>query len=649
LGKLVNSIIGIMLFIFFSSCVPVDKRADKQEEECADQNCQAGATTLTCQGKSPLNAKLCLNDELNLTFNLNKGLVNSCTSKKCEYICNKGYSPVNGVCLVTDKPTTQCNCGSKDSNNPCTGKSISINIQSDPINGVNSQNAIFEWRFHSGGKDAQCGQFANGDYWVAPAVGESDVTVVSITANGEVSADVDPVMDSMGLLSGEKNYGNYNSSENIIPKLPQKFSKVSSILAAIKRNETLTGKCGTKGILGECVDAYNVVTILNNIPPKAGDESIRPNITGETKVLLTFSDFDLSRLPAKNYLSGTDSNGLEAIRQRWSHSTEIFGLKAPATFSEGGRAFRSHILIDDYGGGMATTWNSDMVTLFSSENKLEEKKPALASMISFGLDLYHGMYDIPEGVTRHWGRGATQAPGKFLPAVFMAALKIEPTYSNRLKTVGPNLKKENYGPHELGQVIQGKDFPVWGDFIHSYSGGRYQGAYWGSLLKSQCFDGASGVCNTAIGKKTQLDPYGYIDGPPNKPGSNYMGLSLGIQRSMVGIMFMMPEILETVNYPPLIRYVDRLHQYGLKTANDPCVTPDSREDVQVCDTYRNTNCKYYGITWGPENIEDINSACIKVATPPFTKVGRFTELDGQAVKARYTSRQVEDNWVKIRE
>ena len=543
-----------------------------------------------------------------------------------------------------------CDCGSTDSANPCTGQSISVTVTAGTPNGGVAVNNIYNWSFNSGGGDAFCGQFANGDYWVAPAVGQTEVAVTGITSNGNVSADLNPRLESMGLLDGSKNYGNYSASENIIPILPQSYSGINSIVAAIKRNEALEGGCGTPAIVGECADSYNVLTILNSIPENAGATVIRPNITGETKELLTFSDFDFTRLPSYDFLTGLDATGYETIRRRWSHSTEIFGIKTvTGGFSEGGRAFRAHTQIDDYGGGMAVAWNNDMMNLFSDDNSFEEKKVALSGMLAFGLDIYHTMYNVPDGLIRYWGQGATQSPGKFLPPVFLAALLRDETKANNLKNIGPSVNNimDDLGPHELGQVHAGKNFPVWGDFT-DFTGVNYMGAYWGSLLASQCYDGATGVCNVGIGKKTQLDPHGYIDGPPNRPGSNYMSSSLGVQRSFMASMLLMPRIREIVNYPHLITYVDRMNDYGLKTADDPCVTPDSRENLETCDAYRNTGCLYYGVTWGPVNPADMNSDCIKTPTPPYNKIGRFTELDGTHIGMTYTSGQVESNWDTIR-
>lgn len=563
--------------------------------------------------------------------------------------------PISILLIHTLSVSSQagCDCRSTDSATPCTGQSIYMSVPAGTPNGGTAVNSEYTWNFNSSGDNARCGQFANGDYWLAPAEGKTTVTITAITSNGTVRADADPTVESMGLLAGTRNYGNYSSNENIIPNLPVSYSAVTSIVAAVQRNEGIEGGCGTAAITGQCIDSYHVVTILPSVPAKAGSAMFRPNITGNSKKLITLADFDLTRLPSKSFLKGTDATGLENIRHRWSHSIEIFGLHNSAGTSkgycsEGGRAYRAHILIDDYGAGTAAAWYNDLMILFSDDHTIEEKTPALAAMLAYGLDLYHAMYDAPPDAVRQWGTGATQHPGKFMPPVLLAALMINPEYAASLKTASSHIYDTEYsGPLELAQVHEGINGPVWGD-IPAMSGINFQGSYWVNLMKSQCYDGAIGPCNAAIGSKNMFDPYGYIDGPPNKPGTSYLGSSLGVQRSMVATMFLMPEVCEIVNYDQLAEYVDRIVNYGVKTVYDPCVTPDSREDFVNCDPYRNRACLYYGKTWGPLTPSDKQSACITTPTPPYTKAGRFLSIDGNKIAAVYTSGQIESNWITIR-
>ncbi|WP_157469796.1 hypothetical protein [Desulfobulbus elongatus] len=542
----------------------------------------------------------------------------------------------------------QCDCGSTDANYPCTGRSISVTVTAGIPNGGMAIDNIYNWSFHSGGGEARCGQFANGDYWVAPAKGQTTVTITEVKGSGYLSLDADPIPERTGLLGTANKYGNYVESENIITKLPIDYSNTTSLVASIQRNENMEGACGTKAILGSCVDSYNVLTVLPSAPENNGTDRIRPNITGTKKYFFKLSDFNLTQLPSKNYFTGLSKDEIELIRQRWSHSTEIFGIfnsTNESGWSEGGRAFRSHILIDDYGAGTAVAWFSDVTRLLSTENTYHEKIKALSAILTYGQDIFATVYNPANGTTRWFGVGATQSAGRFPPAVFFAALLRDKNFSNIISTAGKNGRGlASVGPHELTQVQPGKNFPIWGDVIF---GNLEEDAYWGSLFKSQCYDGATGVCDISTGKRTGRDPYGYIDGPSNRPGVGYMNTSLGPQRSLAALMYLIPTVCEAVNYDDLLIYLDRIQNEGIRTADDPCVTPDSREDTATCEPYKKSGCKYYKITWGPD--PDKPGECIKTATPPYTKQSRFGKLDKSMIKAGYTTAQIEKNWSIIKE
>lgn len=559
-----------------------------------------------------------------------------------------GGGPAGSTPAQPDPPVdaeervTGCDCGSTDATDPCTARALEVTVPA--LRSGSYFDARFSWQFESAGRSAYCGRFANGDYWIAPRTGAA-VTVTAVSGNGVISVDADPVVERMGLLDGSNGYGNYDPAEDIVPALPMSFAATTSLVAAKQRDEASDGGCGTRAIVGECIDAYHVVTVLEQVPPLAGSDMIRPNITGQHKVFLRYADFDWTRLPQNRVLAGTDAEGLERIRARWSHSTEIFGIRTHpgGRYSEGGRAFRAHILHHDYASGMAASFNNDLMTLFSGDNPIADKRAALAAMLSFGLDIYHGRYDPPAGVLRSWSSGAGQANGQFLPPVFLAALLRDSTYADELRRVAANVHaadEQLRGPSELRQIHRGVDgVLIWGD--ESKFPGRVEGGYWASLLHSQCFDGARGSCNTGFGPRTQRDPYGYIDGPPNLPGWGYMGITAGVQRSMVAAMFVMPEICAIIDHPPLVEYVDRLHNAGGLTQPDPCAPPDPDEDPSACNPYYypSTSCRYYRVTWGPDPANP--GQCIRGS-------GRFALRHGTPVGLAYTSGQVEANWAALR-
>lgn len=561
--------------------------------------------------------------------------------------------------LGATKLYAACDCGSTDSSSPCTGTSIDV-----PVSG-SDKTVTFNWEFNSGGGDAYCGQFANGDYWIAPRQNGSLVlTGVDSAGAGGTTADINPVTHSHGLLSGGNNYGSHNPAENIVSGLPvnvldsgyrvptrdmpseavhASLPYAASIVAAAQRQETSSHYCGTKLIVGECAEAYNVLTVLPAVPPQNGSTMLRPNIMGATKDIIFMDDLVLSRLPKLSYFDAMDSNAVETARQRWAHHTEVFSLRVSngEFFSEGGRAFRAHLVTSDYAAGVAVDWYADMAALFSGKLSSDDQAKLLASMLSYGLDLYKGVYDDNGEHIRYFGSGAGQFLGKFMPPVLLAALSNSIEYKTVLKTES-NTVGTGLGPNELEQVKVGPDGRlVWGDGKAGQLSEEDIRRYWGELYGGKCYAGASGTCNPNIGKKTTRDPYGYIDGPPAKPGTSYASVVLGPQRAMVSMMFAMPEICETINNKNLVDYVLRVDRHGTWTRDDPCAPPDPREGA--CDPWRDgLGCKYYRVTWGP-SADNIHQ-CI---TNGPGQNGRYPHFDGTPISIGYQSPQIEKNWDRI--
>jgi len=546
-----------------------------------------------------------------------------------------------------------------------------------------SRPSHFNWEFESsGGGDVQIGQFACGSYWVAPANGDTGVKVLSLTGKTDdsnwhdyISCDADPITENHGLM-GTKTplaadsiadgnpagpvYGSYDASENIIPNLPFTYSPGSgscvSLVAALQRHEAETSKNGTKGILGEAVDAYCIVTILPSVPANNGSDMIRPNITGTTKEFLTWDDFDLSRLPSYSYLSGKTTQGWLDTQTRWRSSTEIFGMNTEIStntwkyFSEGGRAFRAHNLISDYGSGVSRTFNDDVFTLFSNANTLAEKKVGLAAMLAYGLDIYHARYDYGTADRKAWSSGAGQWQGQFMPVVLLSALLEDDSKADELRKIAISNHGDeiaDLGPVELRQISRGvTGVLLWGDGPPYHRNGNtltdMEWRHWANMTEAHCFDSAiGGTCNIAAGKKTSGDPYGYIDGPAEKPGTNYMAVSFGSVRALAAAMILMPEIRSVINTDDPIEYVDRALRHGLWTYPDPVAT--IADDDQGCLPYYTyvSGCDDWGVTWGPDPSD------VRFAIEDGT--GRFPSMDGNALvpTSSYESSAAKNNWATI--
>ncbi len=559
-------------------------------------------------------------------------------------------SPINALAA--------CDCGSTNSASPCTGSGISVSVTGS------DKTITFNWGFNSDGEDAYCGQFASGDYWVAPKAGKPLVVshISKSGGGGNISADLNPKTESHGLLDGSKGYGSYTASENITPSLPititssthmlpvrfnagSNIDSAASVVAAVQKAETDTDFCGTKQIVGECAEAYSILTVLSAVPTNNGSRMLRPNMSGESKDLVSLDDLELNRIPTFNAFNGYTAEKLEGAARRWSHHTEVFSLCSieGKYYSEGGRAFRAHTVSANYAAGVAQAWYNDMASLMSGENPGAEQQLLLAAMLSYGLDIYKAVYNDAGENYRYYCSGAGQFLGKFMPPVFLAALSNNNVYRETLKQEAKNVVGTGYGPNELEQVKEGVDGRlIWGDGAAGLLNPQDVKRYWSELFGGQCYAGASGSCNPNIGKKTTRDPHGYIDGPPAQPGSNYASVVLGPQKSMLAMMMAMPEICETVNDQRLVKYVLRVVRHGVWTQADKCAPPDPRENSN-CNVWESgENCTYYGLTWGPK--PDNIHQCIENGAG---QNGRYPHYDGTAIGVGYKSTQIERAWDEV--
>jgi hypothetical protein len=456
--------------------------------------------------------------------------------------------------------------------------------------------ATFTFTFLSAdGTAPRSGQYADGSYWVAPADGDTGVRLHALSATSGglaqdsalVTLDADPLTEQRGLLNNARNYGNYSSAENLADDLPLLVTgPCVSLVAALQRNEAQSPTGGTSAIMNERVDAYAIVTVLDSPPPEDGANSIRPNITGATKEHLTWDDFDLGRLGVMPAFPARSEAALENVRLRWSHSVEIFGLGTaakPDGYSEGGRAFRASILHDEYAAGMAREMYNDILALFTTGNSLSQKKPALAAILAWANDIYHARYDYGAGVAKRWTSGAGQHAGKYGPVLLLAALQTDTAKADVLK----QLALQNHGadealrgPQEIRQIRRGvTGMVLWGDgFPHLYASTTVLPTgearrYWADLEAAQNYRGMPVYGNSSVGKKTAGDPFGYVDGPANSPGSAYFPIGGGATRGLAAMMILMPHVRAIVGSDAAVEFSDRIVRHGTWASPDPIAPP----------------------------------------------------------------------------
>ncbi len=141
----------------------------------------------------------------------------------------------------------------------------------------------------------------------------------------------------------------------------------------------------------------------------------------------------------------------------------------------------------------------------------------------------------------------------------------------------------------------------------------------------------------------------YIDGPENESGVNYFSIGFNQTSAFVGVMSLIPEMCDIVNYSALVTFVDRVHADGVLTQPDPCAPPDPRENPETCDAYRQNGCEYFGLnntgtaTWGPD--PDNPEMCITNAEG---QNGRFPAAHGNPPGTVYISHAIRAHLETIR-
>jgi len=506
------------------------------------------------------------------------------------------------------------------------------------------------------GNSVKIGKFADGSYWVAPSSPEASlvITELSQTGGSALGADVDPVSHtSQGVLDANNKYGTYVSSEDVTKNLPYSPSLDREMLMlAVVKDEVGVGNCGTVSIQGGCIYSATALALLKEPPLDFGKNSIRPPITGgNSKPIKSLNDFKLDAIPIHSGFTALESE----LHTDFSYTFEIFKNSG----SEGGRAFRSDGLVSDYGSGVSAKWFNLLARIASPQLTLEQKKKAIASMLTYGQDCYYGTMHPASPIFIMSG-GAGQSAGIGTSCFFYAGLVKDAAILAKAQTfttgvieqyngIPANLNDTVNAPSEYLQINVGPNGPVWGDNSNVSS-------YWASLFARKCYANSGESCNNG-GPKNLRDPHAYIDGPERHPGASYMRVTIGVYRSLSAAMALMPFYCSAYNMPKLIQYTKRVAASGVQAANDPCAPPDPREGSS-CEPYRTisepdpskwlntSNCQYYTVTWGPN--PNNPSQCIPNNTGGNTgQTGRFPTYDGAVVSGGYTSGQWEREFTTI--
>jgi len=470
-----------------------------------------------------------------------------------------------------------------------------------------------------------------------------------------IKAEDNPDPFARGFLNNAQDYGNYDASKNIIPNLPNAYplsnNAITSIFSVIQRDNSNDHRCGTNANRTECVEFVDFLTIYRAAPGSGGRNSIRPTIFGDHKQVYTWSDFDRTRIPSFDEAEWdfTDAQVLDLI-SKWTATTEGFSIPvcsqgfAECNFvSEGGRAFRSHAVIDDYAtdGGQNRVLSYFLNTSSDVINDTEDAA-LLAAVIAYGIDIITLIGNPPSDQLYGFASGAGQFMNAANFSYFAAALTQRNSFAWRTMHEAVRELIDSRlvdGPQEAQQVFDagGAIPPSFCDintqnFREEESNSVCQNS---TVIVDNVFqnrlsydmDGTSIVFNEAIPAGTKIrvspitnqdqgwlegnraagDPYGHVDGPPGVPGSGYFEVSNRRRIEWAGIAQAIPELCEIIDYPPMFDFVERYVSSGLKMSNDPCAPPSSADATGgTCDAFGSRNCVDFGrsnngtVRWGPD-------------------------------------------------
>jgi hypothetical protein len=369
----------------------------------------------------------------------------------------------------------------------------------------------------------------------------------------------------------------------------------------VKAKAYTGGSCGYATAVGaDCLETFDAVTVVRSLPTDGalGRKTFRPGMAGNVKLWVTTSDVDLGRLPQ---LAAISPGNYAATVRRWGAPFPSFYTGKNADL---GRRWAPKARgLDDYAADRAEQSLVDIYGLLSSDAMTAAKTAAAIAMMQYGLDIYSA---YREGV--RWVAGAGQGQGYWQAMVFFGALSRDETVRGTIRdaTINANTWQDGSGVQftELHQIrVNVHGVPIWGGqpgrtgqsdgcFGGSFNG---HGVYWSNY--------AGSVLGTGSLKRTCGDPYGFIDGPAERPGTAYAQCcSTGLYVSIGLLMKIWPEFRWTANYEPIREFAERVMDGpGWWVAGDPIAGIDPREQRE-CRPYTlrdaTNTCSYWGVTWG---------------------------------------------------
>lgn len=465
----------------------------------------------------------------------------------------------------------------------------------------------------------ETGQFANGDWWVVGPVSvvSIDPPVLRIVREGEDDdflhgSMVNPV--AADAQSYDSRANGYNHAKNVglgvTPSSVLALQPISSLVSSISfvDCDDPDAHC-PNGSMRPVLKTAAVLTVLATVPPDSGATMFRPGFSGTDKDFFYLSDLETGLLPSfappANYPTLPDvAESLQRVqldhRSGWST-----------------RLIHPRFNMPDYGSDISNRYSSAILRLLLDDS-LEDKMPALVNTVQAGIDYYSMRKNGTD-----WVANGGHSPGRKLMITFAGVLLDDTAIKQAVSNAPPNIFDEDMSVRyrePAGRVLFAQTGP--------------SPTYWQKLVFG---------CDGHSGSKTDMDPYGYIDGGCCV-GCTYDNCCLFKPwRAEAIAMYMFPELKLVWNDPEFFEFVNRRTYHGAWAQPDPCAPvtglcvggPNDGADctaangTTVCeDGTCDYSLKYasdFGVAYGP----DPNDAddCIR-DTDPSDGIGRYPQNHG---------------------
>ena len=391
-------------------------------------------------------------------------------------------------------------------------------------------------------EDYRYGQFANGDYWLAPHEPDGQVTITAMSPefDGEHHGwQVNP--DEFGPQGFDHRMRGGGFNADLVPDLPYAASPGESI---VKTTSHDMGNSSPRPALDTAV----VLTILAEPPADGGAGHFRPPYFGHDKPMLAVEEMDLSRLPAVEAPSGSVPSLSDV--ERWFERVWLDHRRNWVS-----RYIHPAQNMPNYGSGVARR-SGDAALRLMLDDPIEDKRQAAINYLQWAIDLY-AMY---EGGLR-WGPNGGHMHGRKLPLAMGAVLlnhdgmreavmqRDHEAYPDRSSNAAFSEDGHVYYAEPAQRVLWGKDG---GHYFLRFREGR--------------------------GSRDDRDPHGYIDGGETAGGTYQYCCTSMTWKGTALSLHLMPELREVWNYEPFVDYVDRWVNFGAWTQPDPYNREGERDE-----------------------------------------------------------------------